>query len=140
MLTITVYYRYGAAAKEHQRLFYNEAGFLLMLALADGALFGYDTIDDFRQTVIPDGDDQVILRFKDSALDLLVCRKCTKSSGVTDDLMSQSTFRAIVQSTLVNAGYFWNLAIHAIRRDLGKKVDSECCTLTSAAPAKNSLL
>ena len=38
------YSRFGAGAKEHKRLFYNDAGFLLALAFADDALFGYDSL------------------------------------------------------------------------------------------------
>lgn len=37
-LTFNVVHSYGAAAKEDGRLFYNDAGFLLVLAVADGAL------------------------------------------------------------------------------------------------------
>lgn len=41
---------FGAAAKEHKRLFYNDASFLLAMAIADGALFGYDSLDDITPT------------------------------------------------------------------------------------------
>jgi hypothetical protein len=121
----TVHSSFGAAAKEHKRLFYNDAGFLLMMAIADGALFGYDTLDDLRQQVIPAGKDEVILRFKESALDQPILRKCTKAGGVTNDPMPKGAFLAVFKSTLINAGYLWNLSIHAIRRSLGKGADSK---------------
>ncbi|KIW11740.1 hypothetical protein PV08_09012 [Exophiala spinifera] len=114
---------FGAAAKDHRRLFYNDAGLLLQLAIADGALFGYDTLADVRQQVIPAGKDEVILRFKDEALDQPILRKCTRTGGVTTEPMPKTAFLAIFKSTLVNAGYFWSLSIHAIRRMLGKGAD-----------------
>src|ERR1700761_2149458 len=113
---------FGAAAKEHKRLFYNDAGFLLAMAIADGALFGYDTLDDLRQQVIPAGKDEVILRFKRSSLDRPILRKCTKAGGVTDEPMTKAAFLDILRNTLVNAGYFCGASIYAIRRQLGKGV------------------
>ena len=118
-------------------MFYNDAGFLLAMAIADGALFGYDTLDDVRQQLIPTGKDEVILRFKDAALDRPILRKCTKAGGVTDDPMPKSAFLAIFKSTLINAGYLWNLSIHAIRRSLGKGADSKCTTQL-AQPLENA--
>ncbi|KAK5045118.1 hypothetical protein LTR84_009451 [Exophiala bonariae] len=96
---------FGAAIKEYKRLFYNDTDFLLAIAIADGALFSYDTLDDVRQQIIPTGKDEVILRFKDAALDRPILRKCTKAGGVTDDPMPKSAFLAIFKSTLINAGY-----------------------------------
>ncbi|KIW75744.1 hypothetical protein Z517_10487 [Fonsecaea pedrosoi CBS 271.37] len=93
---------------------------LLQLAIADGAIFGYDTLADLRQQAIPAGEDEMILRFKDAALDQPILWKCTRTGGVTTDPMPKSAFLAIFKSTLVNAGYFWSLSIHAIRRMLGK--------------------
>lgn len=120
-----VHFSFGAAAKEHKRLFYNDAGFLLAMAIADGALFGYNSLDDIRQQVIPSGEDEVILRFKDSALERPILRKCTQAGGVTDDPMPKGAFLAIFKSTLINAGYLWGVSIHAIRRQLGKGADSK---------------
>lgn len=128
-LTDTVHTSFGAAAKEHKRLFYNDAGFFLVMALADGALFGYNTLDDIRQQVIPTGQDEVILRFNDSALDRPILRKCTKAGGVTDEPMTKAAFLDILRSTLINAGYFCGASIHAIRRHLGKGIDSKCLYL-----------
>lgn len=52
---------FGAAAKDHHRLFYNDAGFLLALAIADGALFGYESLAGVQEQRIPDGDNELIL-------------------------------------------------------------------------------
>ena len=95
------------------------------MAIADGALFGYDSLEDVRRQKIPARKDEVILRFRDSALDRPILRKCTKTGGVTDDPMPKSSFTSIFKSTLTNTGYFCGLSIHAIRRQLGKGVDSK---------------
>jgi hypothetical protein len=94
-------------------------------------LFRYDTLDDVRQQTIPSGKDEIILRFKDEMLDHPILRKCTKAGGVTDAPMPKSAFLAIFKSTLINAGYPWNLSIHAIRRMLGKGADSKYPTQPS---------
>ncbi|KIW99637.1 uncharacterized protein Z518_11050 [Rhinocladiella mackenziei CBS 650.93] len=114
---------FGAAAKEHERLFYNDAGFLLAMAIADNALVGIDSLEDVRQQVIPAGKDEKPLRFKDSVLGLPILRKCTKGGRVTADPMPMNAFTAIFKSTLINSGYLWGLSIHAIRRQLGKGAD-----------------
>ncbi|OAG42721.1 AdoMet-dependent rRNA methyltransferase SPB1 [Fonsecaea monophora] len=114
---------FGAAAKDHERLFYNDAGFLLAMAIADNALFGYESLEDVRAQEISPGKDELVLRFKDSALERPILRKCTKTGGVTDDPMPKSSFTAILKSTLTNAGYLCGPSIHAIWRQLGKEVD-----------------
>jgi hypothetical protein len=37
---------FGAAAKEHEKFFYNDAGFLLAIAITDNALFEYEPLED----------------------------------------------------------------------------------------------
>ncbi|KIW85221.1 hypothetical protein Z517_00611 [Fonsecaea pedrosoi CBS 271.37] len=83
--------RFGAAAKEHARLFYNDAGLLLSMAIADGALFGFDTIDDVQQQVIPPGEDELILRFKSEMQAQPICRQCTRT-GMTNKPIPKKAF------------------------------------------------
>ena len=114
---------FGAAGKEHEKFVYNDAAFLLAMAIADGALFGYETLDDVRRQEIPAGENELILRVKESALSQPILRKSTKANGATEEPMPKSAFTDILSSTLRNAGYFCATSIHAIRRQLGKKVD-----------------
>jgi hypothetical protein len=116
---------FGAAAKEHEKFFYNDAVFLLAMAIADGALFSYKSIEYVQKQETPQGEDELILRFNESALDRPILRKCTKTDGVTSELMPKGAFIAVFQSTLNNVGYFWGPSIHVIRRQLGKGVDSK---------------
>lgn len=95
------------------------------MALADGALFGYDDLAAVRHQAMPAGKDELILRFKRSALDRPILRKCTKAGGVTDEPMTKAAFLDILRSTLVNAGYLCGASIHTIRRQLGKGIDSK---------------
>lgn len=124
-----LFFSFGAAAKDHERLFYNDAGFLLAMAIADDAIFGYESLDDVRAQEIPLGKDELELRFKEPALGPPILRKCTKTGGVTDDPVPKTSFTTILKSTLTNAGYFFGPSIHAIRRQLGKEVDSKLVPL-----------
>jgi hypothetical protein len=58
----------GTAGKEHDKFIYNDAAFLLSMAIANGALFSYETLDDVQRQEIPAGENELILRFKKSAL------------------------------------------------------------------------
>lgn len=116
---------FGAVGKDHGKLIYNDAAFLLVLAIADDALFGYKSLDDVQRQEIPAGEDQLVLSYKEAALDRPILRKCTKAEGVTEEPMPKATFLAIYEKTMKNAGYLCGTSIHAIRRQLGKKVDGE---------------
>jgi len=84
---------FGAAGKEHSWLLYNDRAMLLPLAFDDKALFGFDCLDDLWQQEIPPGDNELILRWNDLALETKIVR------------MSKSKFCYIFRSTLDNAGY-----------------------------------
>lgn len=45
------------------------------MAFADNALFGYENLEDIRQQEIPEGEDELILRFNDNALDRPILRR-----------------------------------------------------------------
>ena len=115
---------FGTALQEHDRFVYDDTAFLLSMAITDRALFGFDTLADLQTQRIPDGENQVVLRWRDSALEKPILRKCTKAGGVTDEFMPQRAFEAIFRNTLRNAGYAsCGASVHSIRRQLGKKVD-----------------
>ena len=116
---------FGAAGKDHKKLIYNDAAFLLTLAIADGALFGFQSLDDIRKQEIPPGENELILRYNDAAVDRPVLRKYTKAKGVTGEPISKSAFLAIYESTIKNAGHLCGTSIHTIKRELGKKIDGE---------------
>ena len=114
---------FGVTDKEHEKFVYNDAAFLLAMVVADGALFGYKTLNDVCRQEIPAGENELILRYKEFALKQPILRKCTKANGVTKEPMPKSAFTNIFGSTLRNLGYFCAISIHVIRRQLGKKID-----------------
>ena len=48
------------------------------MAVTDSALFGIESPDDLQKLEIPPGEEELILSFKESALDRPILRKCTK--------------------------------------------------------------
>ena len=114
---------FNTAGREHEKFIYNDAAFLLVMAIADGALFGFETLDNLQKQEIPVGENELPLRFEESALNQPILRKCTKAKGVMDEPMPRFAFVAIFRTILRIAGYLCATSIHAIRRNLGKEVD-----------------
>ena len=59
---------FSAIGKEHKNFIYNNAVFLLVITVADSALFSYETLNNIRRQEIPAGKNELILRYKESAL------------------------------------------------------------------------
>jgi Protein of unknown function (DUF3435) len=112
---------FNSAGREHVKFIYNDAAFLLVIAIADSALFGYETLNGLRKQEIPVGENELPLRFKESALNQPILRKCTKVKGVMDEPMPRFAFIAIFR--LRTAGYLCRASLHAIHSNLGKEVD-----------------
>ncbi|KAI9767321.1 MAG: hypothetical protein M1840_005730 [Geoglossum simile] len=53
---------FGAAGREHVKLLYNDSTLLLAMAIADEALFGFNSMEDLWRQEIPQGEDEVSLR------------------------------------------------------------------------------
>jgi hypothetical protein len=45
------------AGRDHKVFIYNDAAFILVLAIADGALFGFQTLYDVRKQEAPPGEN-----------------------------------------------------------------------------------
>lgn len=114
---------FSSPDKEHEKFVYNDLAFLLVRAIADDILFRFETLDDLQRQEIPDGENELILRFKESALTLPILHKCSKADAATNEPMFRAVFTDIFGSTLSNTRYFCATSIHAIRRQLGKKVN-----------------
>ena len=111
------------AGREHDKFIYDTAAFFLDLAMVDRALFVYEISTDLREQEVPAGQKQLILRFRESILDKPILYKCTRADGVIDEPIPKSAFTDILRSNFRNAGYLYTTLIHAIRWQLGKKVD-----------------
>ena len=114
---------FGTALQGHDKFIFEDVPYLLTMTFADKALFGFNTLADLQEQQIPKGQDELALRWRESALDKPILRKSTKAGSVTDEPIPRSAFSQIFQSTLVNAGYLCAASVHSIRRQLGKKVD-----------------
>lgn len=59
---------FGTAGREHDKFIYDDAAFLLNIAMVDGALFGYETFADLQKQEIPVDQNELVLRFRASVL------------------------------------------------------------------------
>jgi len=123
--------RYGMSTSQHGTLLYDDTQYLLALALADKpidkAIWGITFFEDLWQLQIPDGDDELPLRWKDSVMALPILRNATMQQDITDKPLPTRTFNRILKSVLNLSGYFGNATVHAIRRYLGKRVNGKWC-------------
>jgi Protein of unknown function (DUF3435) len=113
----------NSAGKEHKKLTYNNAAFLLAMAVVDGALFGYETLDNLQKQEIPMGKSEAPLRFNSSTLNQPIQRKSSKAKGDMDEPMPRSTFTNVFSSALRNAGYLCATSIYVICRQMGRRVN-----------------
>ena len=94
-------------------------------AIADHAIWGINSFEDLWRLQIPPGEDELILRWNDSAEALTMLRNATMQHGVTEEPLPERIFDHILKSVLILLGYLGNATVHAIRRYLGKKVNSK---------------
>jgi hypothetical protein len=71
------------------------------------------------------GEPFLELRKHPSKLDLPVLRTVTRHGGLSDRMLDDSTFRYYFQRTVLTAGYYGELTIHAFRRAVANAVDSK---------------
>lgn len=111
-LTTFFFGRYGASTSQHGTLLYDDTQFLLSLAVADNAIWGINSLDNFWQLQIPDGEDELLLRWQDSVVASPILRNATMQQGVTKEPLLKRTFDCIVKSVLNLSGYFGNATVH----------------------------
>ncbi len=63
--------------------------------------------------------------WRDEAKKVHVLRNATMNRGVTEDLLPQSTPETLFKDIVKLLGYFGDPTIHAIHRDLRKKLDGK---------------
>lgn len=85
---------------------YNETGFLICMAIADGALFGIESLDDLQKMEIPSGENELVLRYREAVSVKPILRKCTMAGGVTDEPMPKAAFKKIWKDCMFNAGLY----------------------------------
>jgi hypothetical protein len=91
------------------------------MAIADKALFGFNSVDDlWRQEFIP-GEEELPLRWNKYVED------CGTSPWKRVLPRTQCLNGRSFEYFAPNAGYFCGSSIHHIRRSLGKEVDGKLC-------------
>ncbi|KAJ5829188.1 uncharacterized protein N7525_007441 [Penicillium rubens] len=112
---------FGIGIRDSNRPQFASGYLLLSLALAHGAIYGVDTVDDLAQFDLSNGE--IRLRWKEEYLDKPVLRHAT-ADGPQETPLTKQKFCSCLRQIFTAAGYFGELAtIHCIRRNLGKKVE-----------------
>ena len=95
------------------------------MAIADKAFFGITSMEDLDDQQIPESENELILCWNDSALDLPIVRNATIGRGVTNKPLPKAAFKRIVKKVLEQSRYFSYATVHFIQRYLRKKVDNK---------------
>lgn len=115
--------RFGIGIRDSNRPQFASGYLLLSLALAHGAIYGVNTVEDLAQFDLSNGE--IWLRWKDEYLDKPVLRHAT-ADGPQETPLTNQNFSPCLRQIFTAAEYFGELAtIHCIRRNLGKKVESK---------------
>jgi hypothetical protein len=118
-------HRLEVPAYEHGKLRFDITAFLLALTFRDAVFVGISSPADLWDFRVPEGEPQLELRIHPLKLDLPVPRTVTRHGGLSDRMLDDSTFRYYFQRIVLNAGYYGELIIHALRRAVANEVDSE---------------
>lgn len=118
--------RFGIGIRDSNRPQFASGYLLFSLALAHGAIYGVDTVDDLAQFDLSNGE--IHLRWKEEYLDKPVLRHAT-ADGPQETPLTKQKFCSCLRQIFNAAGYFGELAtIHCIRRGLGGKIESKPLT------------
>ncbi|KAF7134197.1 hypothetical protein CNMCM5793_005925 [Aspergillus hiratsukae] len=112
---------FGTAIWDCDEPIYSGALYLLALTLADNALFGFSSPEEVFEQRIPEGEDELVLRWNEEAKDRCIIRGVT-AGGVSQDPLMKEKYQGDFRKILANACYFVTATIHAMRRALGKAV------------------
>ncbi|KAK6810460.1 hypothetical protein RU639_013781 [Aspergillus parasiticus] len=121
---------FGTAIWDCNEPIYSGALFLLALALADNALFGFSKPEEIFEQRIPEGEDELVLRWNDEAKDRCIVRRVT-AEKVSEEPLTKERYQEGLRNILVNAGYFVTATVHAMRRELGKAVQDKYSALVA---------
>ena len=113
--------RFGTAIWDCNEPIYSGALYLLALALADNALYGFSSSEEVFEQRIPEGQDELVLRWNEEAEDRCIARGIT-AEGVSEDPLTKEAYHADLRRILNSAGYIVLATIHAMRRHLGAAV------------------
>ena len=123
-ILISKFIRFGTAIWDCNEPIYSGALYLLALALADNALYGFSSSEEVFEQRIPEGQDELVLRWNEEAEDRCIARGIT-AEGASEDPLTKEAYHADFRKILNNAGYFLTATVHAMRRNLGAAVQGQ---------------
>ncbi|KAH6617437.1 hypothetical protein F5144DRAFT_586453, partial [Chaetomium tenue] len=114
---------HSMTGRQRNKLRYNDGFLLVMMAIADGALFGISSPDDLWQQRIPDGDNETHLLWNDSASTLPIARRI-ENGKVSREPMTEKRFRTIFDAVIRGSDYVGiTPSVHQIRRETAGKLN-----------------
>ncbi|KAE8413581.1 hypothetical protein BDV36DRAFT_286872 [Aspergillus pseudocaelatus] len=111
----------GLRYKDCDKPIYSGGLFLLALALADNVLYGFSSPEEVFEQRIPEGQDELFLRWNEDAKNRCTVRKVRKvrAAGASEDPLTKEIYAAGFRKILANACHFVTATVHAMRRALG---------------------
>jgi hypothetical protein len=97
--------RFGTAIWDCDEPIYSGALYLLALALAGNVLYEFTSPEEVFEQRIPEGQDELVLRWNEEAKDRYIVRNVT-AAGVSEDPLTKETYQADFRKILTNACYF----------------------------------
>ncbi|GKT92451.1 hypothetical protein Ct61P_10301 [Colletotrichum tofieldiae] len=117
---------FGSSARDHDVLLYCATALLLSLAFADDAMFGFDSLQSLYELEIPEGDNEIILRWNEDVLDLPIVRSIARDGTVTERYTEVERSQHLTQSdrNIFGASYVANCSsVDGLGAFLGEQAD-----------------
>lgn len=73
---------FGTALQERGKPVYDDTAFLISMTFADKTLSGFNTLANLQIQQILKGQNEVVLRWRESALDSLICTDARKQEAL----------------------------------------------------------
>lgn len=122
--------RFGIGIQNHNQLQFATGIFLLTIALADGALFGIESVEDLTEFGLHrSGLAWILLQWKEAALDKPVFKNITAKGPQGIPLLKEH-FCRFLRQIFSMASYLKNTTIHDICCALSQKIKGKTVTLT----------
>lgn len=98
---------------------------LLLMAIADGALYGIHSLDDLWEQRIGEGDNEKQLLWKKKSKNQPIARRIRNGQVSPTEPWPVERFRKIFRDTLQQAGYVGiQPRINQVRRETGIQLES----------------
>ena len=97
---------FGSSTSQHCKLLHDDTQYLLALAIADKAIYGVNSVEEFWELQIPSDQDELPLRWNAEVENLPVLRNATMNHIVSEEPLPKNSFDKILKAILKLSGYF----------------------------------